>query len=114
MVQKTFFIITIIFFQISGTEIQNSVDTDYEDNSHFKLMEIPQVINIFGENFVIAGAIIFIPPLIEGDIGHYVCANKINNQWEIIDDNDSKTPRVTSSKSSYCIHALMYVTTSTH
>lgn len=72
-------------------------------------MEIPELINVFDKNFVVAGAIIFIPPLIEGDIGHYICANKMNDQWVITDDNDSKTPRNVSSKSTYCIHTLMYV-----
>lgn len=72
-------------------------------------MDIPETIKISDIDFVIAGAIVFIPPIVDGDIGHYVCADKINNQWEIYDDLESKSPQNKSSNASVIIHALMYV-----
>lgn len=72
-------------------------------------MDIPEAINILNKDFVIVGAIVFIPPIMDGDIGHYVCVSKIKNQWEIYDDNDTKSPKNKSPRSNVLIDALMFV-----
>lgn len=83
-------------------------DSLFETDMQWKLVDIPETITIENQHFVIAGAIVFIPPL-SGDIGHYVCACKVNNQWEVYDDQDSKSPKRKSARSNVTIHALMYV-----
>lgn len=77
--------------------------------NRFRLMNVPEAIKILDKDFIIAGAIVFIPPIMDGDIGHYVCAIKMNNQWVVYDDNDSKSPKNKSSAALILIHALMYV-----
>lgn len=72
-------------------------------------MHVPEVIKLLDKVFVIAGAILYCPPVVENDIGHNVCAIKINNQWETYDDKDSKSPKNISSKTNVVIQILMYV-----
>lgn len=61
-------------------------------------MHVPEVIKLLDTVFVVAGAIFYFPPVVDDDIGHNVCAIKINNQWEIYNDKDSKSPKNISSK----------------
>lgn len=84
-------------------------DSLYETEMQYKLKDIPEIITISNKHFVIVGAIVFIPPIVDGDVGHYICADKVNNQWEIYDDLDSKSPKNKSSQANVIIHALMYV-----
>lgn len=75
----------------------------------YQLSDIPEFIEISDKSFVLAGAIVFVPPLMVNDIGHYLCASKINNTWEFYDDMDRSSPRKKSSNSHVAIHSLMYV-----
>lgn len=81
----------------------------FETEKRYKLEDIPETINISNNSFVIVGAIVFIPPIMETDIGHYIAAVKFNNQWQIYDDYDPKSPKIKSAKSNVLIHALVYV-----
>lgn len=100
---------TFFFLQVPGA--QNQTNPDFEPSVTFSLMDVPEVINIFNKDFVIAGLIAFKPPLVDGDIGHYVCMSKLNSNWEVFDDNNSKNSSVNKSAKSYVIiHTLMYVT----
>lgn len=72
-------------------------------------MDVPDIINILDQKFAIAGAILHIPPIIDDDIGHHVCAVKINSSWETYDDKEKKNPKNKSNKALVAIDALMYV-----
>lgn len=57
-----------------------------EEATKYKLSDLPEVIEIFDKSFVLAGALVFIHPIMANDIGHYICASKVNNSWEFYDD----------------------------
>lgn len=74
-----------------------------------KLKDVPEVTSFLNKVFVINGAILYYPPVVDSDIGHNVCAIKVNNEWEVYDDNDSKSPNRISSKADVIAQILMYV-----
>lgn len=66
------------------------------------------IIELNGDNFMLQGVIIFKPPIIDDDLGHYMCAVRINNNWELYDDMDSQ-PRLKKKRDKVCIHAVFYI-----
>lgn len=102
MIENYFF-----WFQVPDAKYQ--VNSDFEPSAVFTLSDVPEVIQIFDKEFAIAGIIAFKPPVINGDIGHYVCMSKLNNFWEVFDDNNDSSVNK-AGKSDVLVHTLMYVT----
>lgn len=71
------------------------------------LAEIPEVIKLNNEDYVLFGGILYLDPLIEGDKGHYITAIKINATWNIFDDKKTK-PYFVSSKKTFTVDTLLY------
>lgn len=58
--------------------------------------------------FVLVGTLIFKPSFTEDDCGHYECAIRINNQWNIHSDLE-KGPRKALAKDEVVVHAVFFV-----
>lgn len=71
------------------------------------LAEIPDVIDLCDEKYVLFGGILHLEAIMEGDTRHYVTAVKINETWTIFDDR-KKQPYYVSSKKNFPIHTLLY------
>lgn len=97
--------------QIPGaSSFDNIQDSIAENTTKYKLADIPDLIELSNVFFVLVGAIVFLDPLTEDDIGHYVCASKVHSTWEFFDDmNESSYKK--SSKQNVSIHTLMYAFT---
>lgn len=54
------------------------------------------------------GLIMFKPPFLQRDIGHYTAAIRINNKWEVFDDMRSQSYS-TSPNQSAVIHCIFYI-----
>lgn len=76
-----------------------------------ELSEIPETIQVFRKRFVLIGAIIFNPPPTNNVIGHYRCAIKINQEWDIHDDL-VRGPRKISPVEPVAIQTIFYITKS--
>ena len=57
--------------------------------------------NIAGKKFVLFGAILFTPPLIPEDLGHYTAAIKLNQRWEVYDDIRNGTYEISNEETVY-------------
>lgn len=80
----------------------------YEESAVFKIKDVPLVLNIFNQKYVLFGLAVFKPPLLQGDVGHYTSAIRINNKWEMYDDLRSR-PFTVSSKEKVVIHVMFYI-----
>lgn len=81
--------------------------TDLESLIQFELKDIPSTIEIMNRKYVISSAILYTPPALENGIGHYVCAVRFNNNWEVYDDYRNETFTIENSEN-VIIHALHY------
>lgn len=92
--------------QIPGADILDT--SDYEEANSHKLSSIPAAIELFGKQFALVGVLIFKPPFTEDDCGHYECAIRINNQWDIHSDLE-KGPRKASAIDEVVMHTVFFV-----
>lgn len=74
----------------------------------FKIKDVPLVLNLFTLKYVLFGLVIFKPPLLECDTGHYTSAIRINNKWEMYDDLRSK-PFTVPANENAVIHCIFYI-----
>lgn len=84
-----------LFFQLPSCG-PNSFNI--EPLRYHELTNIPITVSIDKQKYVAFGAIVFIPPFMENDIGHYVAVVKINNTWEVFDDTKEKSRTISSTK----------------
>lgn len=80
-----------------------------------ELHNIPEVITIENEIFVLFGAIIITPLLLDDDdidTMRFVSAVKLNQSWSLFDDMKTK-PMFVSSKKKFFIQCLLYTKTFT-
>ncbi|KAJ6639209.1 hypothetical protein Bhyg_11951 [Pseudolycoriella hygida] len=80
----------------------------FEESAVFKICDVPLVLNVQNKNYVLFGIVIFNPPLLEEDIGHYIAAIRLNNRWECYDDLRTK-PYPISGYTRAVIHCIFYV-----
>lgn len=80
----------------------------FEETAVFKIKDVPLVINVSKNKYVLFGLIMFKPPFLECDIGHYTAAIRINNKWEVFDDMRSQSYCI-SSNTSAVIHCILYI-----
>lgn len=71
-----------------------------------KLVDIP--IAIFNDQYILLAAFLYGPGTIDEDIGHYTVAIKLNENWQLFDDCESK-PKEINNQHSAIISALFYV-----
>lgn len=58
--------------------------------------------------YVVSSAVLFSPPVVENEIGHYVCAVRFNKSWEVYDDLRNGTYSLRTIDKVH-IHALHYI-----
>lgn len=83
---------------------------DEEDPRETKLCNIPEVIGIENEKFVLFGVVIVIPLLLDDDdldISHFVSAVKLNKCWTLYDDMKTK-PMFIPSEKTFFVSCLLY------
>lgn len=80
----------------------------FEKTAVFRIEEVPLVINIMKRKYVLFGLILFRPPFMETDIGHYTSAIRLNNKWEMFDDSRPKSYTVPNNAKAV-IHAIFYI-----
>lgn len=63
----------------------------------------------FGEKkFALFGVVLYQPPIISGDSGHYMGAVKLNNTWQVFDDHKTKPYNIKKTEN-VVIHNLFYI-----
>lgn len=72
-----------------------------------QLKQIPTSIQL-GGNYALAASILFTPPVIPNDIGHYTAAIRFNSNWEVFDDLRNSTYTISDS-TDICVHCLVYI-----
>lgn len=82
--------------------------TDYETINETKLEDLPIKLEFGIKVYALFGVILFHPPLIQDDSGHYVAAVKLNNTWQIFDDLKSKTYNIKKTEK-VVVHFLFYI-----
>lgn len=74
------------------------------------LSNIPEAIQLDNQLFVFHAAIIFTPPIIDEDIGHYRCIAAKNKAFEIYDNKMTK-PEFKKKCDIEYVHAVFYIRT---
>lgn len=82
----------------------------FEESAVFKIKDVPLVLSIFDQKYVLFGLVLFKPPIFDSDIGHYTCAIRLNNKFEMYDDMRAK-PFSVSANENAVIHCLFYIKT---
>lgn len=85
-----------------------SAASDYEHSITHRFSELPLSIDIANKKFILLGAILFSPPVIPSELGHYVTAIKLNDIWEVYDDLRKKTYEL-NKESHVCFNILLYI-----
>lgn len=91
------------------------VESNYarENNiQNFKtnLRDIPIKLCIKEQNFILCGAVEFIPPLDANGIGHYIAYNRcLNNEWEKRNDLQSRVKKFNKKCPDIKISSILYI-----
>lgn len=81
----------------------------FEESAVFKIKDVPLVLSIFDQKTFYSGWFVQ-ASYFDSDIGHYTCAIRLNNKFEMYDDMRAK-PFSVSANENAVIHCLFYIKT---
>lgn len=83
-------------------------DTDTERIVTYKLSQLKQSIELDKKRYSLFGMILFQPPVVHGDLGHYVTAVNVKETYFVFDDLRSTLYRLETDAETV-IHCLLYI-----
>ena len=69
---------------------------------------MPISLKFGAKTYALFGVVLYQPPLISEDSGHYMGAVKLNNTWQVFDDYKSKPYNIKKTES-VVVHYIFYI-----